>query len=108
MATVVSGTWMGSPVRGLRAVRADLTDVPKDPKPTSDTTLIKDKDRNNLIFSPKRVRKRNNEGRRGHRHSRFRTGELAISRFPDRNSSMPVSHTHATSLLLVSYVKNKP
>lgn len=37
VATVVSGTWMGSPVRGLRAVRADRTEVPKEPKPTSET-----------------------------------------------------------------------
>jgi len=40
VATVVSGTWMGSPVRGLRAVRADRTEIPKDPKPTSDTVWV--------------------------------------------------------------------
>jgi len=40
VATVVSGTWMGSPVRGLRAVRADRTEVPKAPKPTSDTVWV--------------------------------------------------------------------
>jgi hypothetical protein len=42
VATVVSGTWMGSPVRGLRAMRADRTDVPKEPKPTSDTARGRD------------------------------------------------------------------
>lgn len=32
-------TWMGSPVRGLRAVRAERTEVAKDPKPTSETVV---------------------------------------------------------------------